>query len=192
VASNVLLSHYAAAGLTKAGLESRGSIARMVMTMRGGDRPKNAHREFHDVSVMSRSMWEPWLLFRRPLEGRVQDNLRKWGTGGFRRISEDSPFGDVIVSNPTRRKEREMAAHPALKPQDFLRKIVRAALPLGTGTILDPFAGSGSTLAAAVAVGYGALGIEKDPDYVKVAKSAIPRLASLKTVEPVRAQLRDT
>ena len=98
----------------------------------------------------------------------------------------------MIVSNPTRRKEREMAAHPALKPQDFLRKIVRAALPLGTGTILDPFAGSGSTLAAAVAVGYGALGIEKDPDYVKVAKSAIPRLASLKTVEPVRAQLRDT
>ena len=77
------------------------------MTMRGGDRPKNAHEEFADVTVMPRSKWEPWLLFRKPLEGRVQDNLRMWGTGGLRRISDDQPFGDVIVSAPTRRAERK-------------------------------------------------------------------------------------
>ena len=53
------------------------------MTMRGGDRPKGAHDEFSGVSVMPRSMWEPWLVFRKPLEGRVQDNLRKWRTGGI-------------------------------------------------------------------------------------------------------------
>jgi site-specific DNA-methyltransferase (adenine-specific) len=76
------------------------------MTMRGGDRPKNAHEEFTDVSVMPRSQWEPWLLFRKPLEGRVQDNLRKWGTGGLRRISPEQPFGDVIRSAPTRVAER--------------------------------------------------------------------------------------
>jgi DNA modification methylase len=191
VASNVLLSHYVAAGLTKAGLESRGSIARLVMTMRGGDRPKNAHREFHDVSVMPRSMWEPWLLFRRPLEGRVQDNLRKWGTGGFRRISAGAPFGDVIPSSPTRKVERKLAPHPALKPQEFLRKLVRASLPLGTGTVLDPFAGSGSTLAAAVAVGYSATGIERDHAYVQVAKSGLPPLAELQAVKPIRPKLRD-
>lgn len=179
VASNVLVSQYAAAGLTRSGLESRGAVARLVMTMRGGDRPKNAHDEFPGVSVMPRSMWEPWLLFRRPLEGRVQDNLRKWGTGGFRRNSGTSPFGDVIASNPTRGKERDIAPHPALKPQDFLRKIVRASLPLGTGTVIDPFAGSGSTLAAALAVGYPAIGIEKDSGYIEVARGAIPRLAGL-------------
>ena len=60
-----------------------GEIVRLVMTMRGGDRPKSAHVEFSGVSVMPRSMWEPWLLFRKPLEGRVQDNLCKWGTGGL-------------------------------------------------------------------------------------------------------------
>jgi len=37
------------------------------MTMRGGDRPKAAHEEFKDVSVMPRSMWEPWVLFRKPI-----------------------------------------------------------------------------------------------------------------------------
>jgi DNA modification methylase len=56
---------------------------------------------------------------------------------------------------------------------------VRAALPLGTGTVLDPFAGAGSTLAAADAVGYASIGLEKDPAYFEMAQRAIPALASL-------------
>jgi site-specific DNA-methyltransferase (adenine-specific) len=36
---------------------------------------------------------------------------------------------------------------------------------VGEGLVLDPFAGSGSTLAAAEAVGYESLGIEKDSRY---------------------------
>lgn len=179
VASNPLLSHIVAAAMSESGLELRGYITRLTMTMRGGDRPKNAHREFDGVSVMPRSMWEPWVILRKPLDGRVQDNLRKWGTGGFRRLSADQPFGDVIRSNPTPRAERSIAPHPSLKPQDFLRKIVRAVLPLGTGIILDPFAGSGSTLAAANAVGYESIGLEKDPAYVEMAVKAIPLLAAM-------------
>ena len=66
VASNPLLSHLVSGALARAGLERRGEIVRLVMTMRGGDRPKAAHIEFSDVSVMPRSMWEPWLMFRSP------------------------------------------------------------------------------------------------------------------------------
>lgn len=179
VASNPLLSHIVASAMSEGGLELRGSIARLTMTMRGGDRPKNAHEEFHDVSVMPRSQWEPWVVLRRPLEGRVQDNLRKYGTGGFRRVSEDRPFGDVIRSSPTSAAERKIAPHPSLKPQDFMRQLVRASLPLGEGVVLDPFAGSGSTLAAANAVGYESLGVEADPKFVRLAGDAIPKLGSL-------------
>ena len=176
VASNPLVSHLAAMALAQAGLERRGEIIRLTMTMRGGDRPKGAHEEFSEVSVMPRSMWEPWLVFRKPLEGRVQDNLRNWRTGGFRRPSADKPFGDVIPSAPTRAQERELAPHPSLKPQAFLRQVVRAVLPLGEGVILDPFAGAGSTLAAANAVGYDSVGVEKDRDYFLMAREAIPLL----------------
>jgi len=176
VASNPLLSFVVSGALSRAGLERRGEIVRLVMTMRGGDRPKAAHEEFPGISVMPRSMWEPWLLFRKPIEGRVQDNLRKWGTGGFRRPSADKPFGDVIASAPTHKAERSLAPHPSLKPQTFLRQVVRGVLPLGTGVVLDPFAGSGSTLAAAETVGYESIGIEKDLHYFEMACHSIPEL----------------
>ena len=179
VASNPLLAHIVASAMAEGGLELRGYIVRLTMTMRGGDRPKNAHHEFDGVSVMPRSMWEPWVVLRRPLEGRVQDNLRKWKTGGFLRLGKDQPFGDVIRSNPTPRAERQIAPHPSLKPQEFLRKVVRAVLPLEQGVVLDPFAGSGSTLAAANALGYESIGLEKDPSYFQIAIRAIPALARL-------------
>ena len=179
VASNPLLSHIVGSAMSEGGLEMRGSIVRLVMTMRGGDRPKGAHKEFHDVSVMPRSQFEPWIVLRRPIEGRVQDNLRRHKTGGFRRPSASRPFGDVILSRPTSKVEREIAPHPSLKPQAFLRQIVRAALPLGQGSVLDPFAGSGSTLAAANAVGYRSVGVEADPKYVKIATNAIAKLGGL-------------
>jgi site-specific DNA-methyltransferase (adenine-specific) len=177
VASNPLLSYIVAGALADAGLERRGEIIRLTMTMRGGDRPKAAHEEFSEVSVMPRSMWEPWLVYRKPLDGRAQDNLRKWKTGGLRRPSSEKPFGDVIPSSPTRKAERFLAPHPSLKPQAFLRQVVRALLPLGEGIVLDPFAGAGSTLAAAEAIGYASIGVEKDVRYFEMACKAIPKLS---------------
>ena len=50
VATNPLLSYVVSGALARAGLERRGEIVRLVMTMRGGDRPKAAHAEFPDVS----------------------------------------------------------------------------------------------------------------------------------------------
>lgn len=179
IATNPLISHLIYESFMKNGFEKRGEIIRTVYTLRGGDRPKNAHDEFSDVTVMPKSCWEPWGLFRKPCEGRVQDNLRKWKTGGLRRISASEPFKDLITSSPARRREREIAPHPSLKPQNFLRQIVRAALPLGEGTILDPFMGSGSTIAAATACGSKSVGLEVRAEYFSIAKSAIPLLADL-------------
>jgi site-specific DNA-methyltransferase (adenine-specific) len=178
IATNPLVSHFVYGPFMDAGFEKRGEVIRIVQTLRGGDRPKNAHSEFSEVSVMPRSCWEPWGLFRKPCEGRVQDNLRKWGTGGLRRVSENGPFKDLIYSSPARGYEREVAPHPSLKPQHFLRQIVRASLPLGIGTILDPFMGSGSTIAAASACGLESVGLEVNAEFFALAQAAIPKLAA--------------
>lgn len=71
------------------------------------------------------------------------------------------------------RRDRPKAAHE----QAFLQQVVRGVLPLGTGVILAPFAGSGSTLAAAEAVGYASIAIERDREYFHVARTAIPALS---------------
>jgi len=176
IASNPLVSYLVYEPLIANGFEKRGEIIRVVKTLRGGDRPKNAHDEFPGVSVMPRSSWEPWGLFRKPCEGRVQDNLRKWGTGGLRRISETEPFRDLVYCGPARGEERAVANHPSLKPQRLMRQLVHASLPLGKGVIFDPFMGSGSTIAAASALGLASIGIELNAEYYALAKRAIPRL----------------
>jgi len=180
IATNPLISHIVYGSFIKAQFEKRGEIIRTVYTLRGGDRPKNAHDEFADVTVMPKSCWEPWGLFRKPCEGRVQDNLRRWKAGGLKRISTTEPFKDLIRSSPARKQEREIAPHPSIKPQSFLRQIVRASLPLGEGTIHDPFMGSGSTIAAAEACGLKSIGLEIRKEYFTMAESAIPKLAALK------------
>jgi site-specific DNA-methyltransferase (adenine-specific) len=64
-----------------------------------------------------------------------------------------------------------------------MRWLVRASLPLGKGTILDPFMGAGSTIAAAKSLGIKSVGVELDTKYFAMARSAIPKLAELKTPE---------
>lgn len=179
MASNPLVSHIVTLALAKGGLEPRGQVIRLVQTLRGGDRPKNAEDTYRGVTVMPRSQWEPWVMMRKPLDGTVAHNLETWGTGGWRRTEDDKPFGDVIKACPARGAEREIAPHPSIKPQALMRPLVRASLPLGVGTILDPFAGSGSTLAAAASLGLDAIGCELDTHYFELATEAIPSLATL-------------
>jgi hypothetical protein len=123
VASNPLLSSMTFYAIQEAGFEKRGEIIRLVQTLRGGYKPKGAEEDFPGVSVMPRACWEPWGVFRKPFVGTVAENLRRWGTGGLRRVSKNEPLKDVVTCSPTRGREKEIAPHPSLKPQRFLRQL---------------------------------------------------------------------
>ncbi|OGL94806.1 DNA methylase [Candidatus Uhrbacteria bacterium RIFOXYB12_FULL_58_10] len=181
IANNAFIAPLVYRALEDGGLEFRGQTMRLVRTLRGGDRPKNAEEEFTNVCSLPRGCYEPWGIFRSKLPAgmRVQDSLRKFGTGGLRRLPNGNPFEDLIPSERTSQHERKLAGHPSLKPQSFLRKIVYASLPLGKGIILDPFMGSGSTLAAANACGLESIGIEVNSEYFDLAKKAVPKLSLL-------------
>lgn len=130
---------------------------------------------------MPKGCYEPWGLFRKPIgKLKVSDCLHRYHTGGLRRYP-DGPFEDVISSERTPQREREIADHPSIKPQSFLRHLVYAALPLGDGVIADPFMGSGSTMAACEAVGVQSVGVERLREYFEMAKSAIPRLKRIES-----------
>jgi site-specific DNA-methyltransferase (adenine-specific) len=189
IATNAFIAQLLYGALVESGLEFRGQIIRLVQTLRGGDRPKNAEAEFPGVSSLPKGRYEPWGIFRKPLPPKmtVSECLRRWQTGALRRTAEDKPFSDVIVSERTPRRERQIADHPSLKPQSFLRQIVHAALPLGEGLIIDPFMGSGSTIAAIEAVGLSGIGIERYRRYYDLASKAIPRLKAIEVRKSYRA-----
>lgn len=181
IATNAFIAELLYESLVRGGLEFRGQLIRFVRTLRGGDRPKNAEDEIAGVSSMPKGCYEPWGIFRKALPAKmtVGECLRLWHTGGLRRTVSDKPFEDVVASERTPQRERQVADHPSLKPQSFLRRVVHAALPLGEGVIVDPFMGSGSTLAAAEAIGVSSLGVERNPAYYNLARKAIPRLSAI-------------
>jgi site-specific DNA-methyltransferase (adenine-specific) len=194
LAGNSFLSQSVFSAVVEGGLEFRGEVVRLVSTLRGGDRPKNAEGEFPGVCSLPRGQYEPWGLFRKPLppKMKVSECLREYGTGGLRRKLDGGPFGDVIWSERTPKHERAISAHPSLKPQSFLRQVVRAALPLGEGVLADPFMGSGSTVAAAEAIGYSCVGVERHAEYYAAAPGTVRRLTTLEVRLGAEAALRDS
>jgi site-specific DNA-methyltransferase (adenine-specific) len=189
IAASAYLAQLTFGALTEGGLEYRGQVIRLVRTLRGGNRPKNDEDAFPNVCSMLRGCYEPWGILRKPMPPgmTVGDCLRKYGTGGLRVMPSGLPLNDVIESERTPQSERRIADHPSLKPQSFLRPMVYAALPLGTGVIADPFLGAGPTVAAAMAMGVACVGVERRADYYEEAVNAIPKLAALPTTSDVLA-----
>lgn len=68
--------------------------------------------------------------------------------------------------------------HPTVKPVDLMQWLCRLVTPPG-GTVLDPFAGSGSTVIAALREGFRCIGIEREPDYAAIARRRVEEDAPL-------------
>ena len=87
-----------------------------------------------------------------------------------RRVTQAYKIG---ARNVQRCKENPVAnIHPTVKPIELMRWLVRLLTPPG-GLVLDPFAGSGSTGAAALLEGARFLGIEREAAYVPIARARI-------------------
>ena len=69
------------------------------------------------------------------------------------------------------------AIHPTQKPVELLASLIRYSCPPG-GTVLDPFAGSGSTLEAAALAGRVGIGIEEKQEYAEAARVRLGLLAA--------------
>ncbi|WP_278255624.1 site-specific DNA-methyltransferase [Nocardioides convexus] len=72
-------------------------------------------------------------------------------------------------------------AHPTVKPLDLMRWLVRLITPPG-GVVLEPFAGSGTTVEAALLEGFRCVAIEREAEYLPLIEARIARRR-----DPVRA-----
>lgn len=85
----------------------------------------------------------------------LQDNGKDFKTGS------GNPRNTIVKNH-----------HPTVKPTKLMGYLTRMITPHG-GTVLDPFAGSGSTGIACKREGYSFIGIEREPDYVEIARRRI-------------------
>jgi hypothetical protein len=108
---------------------------------------------------------------------RVERNA---GLGGLPSTKlADEGYGSIQAPKLDRAAPREnwtphrtQNSHPTVKPLALMRWLVRLVTPPG-GTCLDPFTGSGTTGCAAVLEGFDFIGIEREAEYVQIAKARI-------------------
>jgi site-specific DNA-methyltransferase (adenine-specific) len=90
-------------------------------------------------------------------------------TGGR---AEGSAGLDSPRSGAGRRRDETRNSHPTVKPTDLMRYLCRLVTPSG-GLVLDPFVGSGSTGRGAALEGFAFIGIEREAEYVEIARARI-------------------
>ena len=88
--------------------------------------------------------------------------------GSAARFFESYPFDDqpVFYQAKAGKDDRAGSKHPTVKPIALMQALVRHVTPPG-GTVLDPFAGSGTTGEAALREGFNCILMEAEPEYIE-------------------------
>jgi site-specific DNA-methyltransferase (adenine-specific) len=116
-----------------------------------------------------RSEWEAICVVQKPLTNNYTQTLIEHGTGLFYTKQENGGFQSNILENIKRDKTPGYNVHCTVKPLELMKKLVDIFVPRVEGTILvDPFAGSGTTLVAAKQAGISYIGIEIEPSYIGI------------------------
>lgn len=120
-----------------------------------------------------RNEWESIVVVQKPLVNNYIETLNKYHVGLFQ-AKEDTSFQSNIIENIKREPLDDFNSHPTVKPLELMEKLVKLTVPTTYGNIvLDPFAGSGTTLLAAQNLGIDYLGIEINSEYVNIAKKRL-------------------
>nr|WP_281367418.1 site-specific DNA-methyltransferase [Nocardioides kongjuensis] len=144
---------------------------------------------------------EPAVLARKPLAGTVAQAHVEHGTGAMNlgacmveqkdgtprwpaNVVIDDAVADLLadasrfffVAKPGSRERPVVdgVRHPTVKPLSLMRELVRLVTPPG-GVVLDPFAGSGTTLEASLIEGMQAVGIERDSTFLPLIRARVAR-----------------
>ncbi len=88
----------------------------------------------------------------------------------------------ISVWSDIRKSPEELRLkHPAMFPATLVARLIESFLPEGPHVVLDPFAGTGSTLVAAEQLGKRAIGLELSPDFIAKARSRLLLPATSRT-----------
>jgi len=125
--------------------------------------------EFAGWQSCLRNEWESICVLQKPLVNNYTETLMTYGTGLFYTTMDNGGFQSNILEDIKRDKSADYNIHCTVKPLDLMQKLIKIFAPKTKGSIiLDPFAGSGTTLVAAKEAGVDYLGIEIEPQYIDI------------------------
>lgn len=128
-----------------------------------------------------RSEWEGVVVVQKPLENNYLETLLKYGVGLFNTKTNEGRFQSNIFENLPREKRESFNVHCTVKPLSLMRRLVELFVPIGEeNVVIDPFAGSGTTLVAAKELKRTFIGIEIVKEYIPIIET---RLASIESSE---------
>ncbi len=121
-----------------------------------------------------RNEWEAIVLVQKPLINNYWNTLQNTNVGVFKTVNEDGSFQSNILENLNKKEKNEKFAHCTVKPLKLIKKLVHILVPPHKDNIiLDPFAGSGTTLVAADELGFEYVGIEIEENYIPIINERI-------------------
>lgn len=123
---------------------------------------------FGDSGGASRFFYCAKTSRRERNEGLDGFSIRQTTGGGGMNNTEDNVCGKYgSIKAPSKNH------HPTVKPLHLMEYLIKLVMPPQNGLLLDPFAGSGSTILAAKRLGFNAVGIEKQPEYAEIARARV-------------------
>jgi len=118
-----------------------------------------------------RNEWEAICVLQKPLINNYPETLKKTGVGLMHAENGEGFASNIIEGISNRGKTNDENTHCTVKPLDLMKRLVELVTPPGREHIvLDPFAGSGTTLLAAHELGRSYLGIELVDEYCEIAR----------------------
>jgi site-specific DNA-methyltransferase (adenine-specific) len=164
-------------------LEKAGFYARdIVVYRRSSGIPKgvNMERQLEKKGYANSSDWQGWhsclrseweaiAILQKPLVNNYLETVMTYGTGLFCTETHDGRFQSNILENIPRDKTESYNIHCTVKPLELMNRLVQIFVPAHADSLLlDPFAGSGTTLVAAKLAGIPYIGIEINPEYIDI------------------------
>jgi len=134
-----------------------------------------------------RNEWEAIVVLQKPLEDNYTNTVLKYGVGLFHAENGKGGFQSNILENiPRDTNQEQFNSHCTPKPLALMEKLVELCVPANSEIlVLDPFAGSGTTLLAAKKLGRSFVGIEINSEYVEIIRS---RLATIEKSQEISVQ----
>ncbi|HEV7903893.1 MAG TPA: site-specific DNA-methyltransferase [Pyrinomonadaceae bacterium] len=129
----------------------------------------SSDRDWEGWHSCLRNEWEAIVVVQKPLINNYVETVLEYGVGLFHAVNDDGSFQSNIIEDVPREKNNHDNVHCTVKPIALMEKLVDLFVPPSEQHIvLDPFAGSGTTLVAAKNLGRSYAGIEIVPEYMNI------------------------